>query len=207
MSQGGHNRKNPAYESSIVIDLKELQGEGFLRVQNDLYYNAIRYKIKRYDGGYNFVMVKYGGKDYIEIEYSIKSQKIYLEWINCNYGKRAYFVCPMCKGKTTALCYYISDFACRKCHGLNYLSTRLNHNKIGDIDRRLGNLHEKLKYDGELTGYPSKPLRMKQTTYERLFKQVVDLIEERHKTLMRDAYIFLSGRGFSFSEATEEYFS
>lgn len=68
---------------------------------------------------------------------------VLIDWTPCNYGgKRAWWKCPCC-GRRVAVLYSGKMFACRRCHGLDYESTRSSEEsqafaRADKVRKRLG---------------------------------------------------------------------
>ncbi|MFZ2522510.1 MAG: hypothetical protein WAX44_03315 [Minisyncoccia bacterium] len=72
-------------------------------------------------------------KAYLVVTFALESQRFELSEQELTFGTRSYLTCG-CGSRTNAL--YLSNgvFACRKCHRLQYASTRINrHSKHGQF--------------------------------------------------------------------------
>lgn len=147
------------------------------------YYNNSWTRNGRDNGSMKIEHVK--GFDFVTAIYTItyndtgakedRRDRINLDYINVGYGKRAYFVCPVCGELRTTLSFYNTSFKCRKCAGLNYYSSQMNHDPYTKPDKKIETILKKLKhkynniYD---IYYVPKPKRMRYYTYQRLINEL-----------------------------------
>jgi hypothetical protein len=98
----------------------------------------------------------------------VQTQKITLTEMPCHLGgKRFFMLCPECDGQFCLLYLRSGSWACKHCHGLAYLSQRLNARKrhLHAIQRI-----EKKKLKG--TPPEQKPYRMKSKTHQEIVEEL-----------------------------------
>ena len=89
-----------------------------------------------------------------------------ITWMACRFGgTRAYFVCPGCLNICSIIYANGSNFECRKCNGLIYLSQRLK-----PIDRAIQQekkIRRQLGRSIHAKGNPPRPKGMHKRTYKK----------------------------------------
>lgn len=107
------------------------------------------------------------------------------------YGERTMFRCPVCcearRKLFTKPCFLF--FACQKCHGLVYRSSRLSGNELEYIDNQIMKIQRQfdMTYYYDYGGAGSyiefipiqKPKYMRQSKYEKLISELKQLIKRR----------------------------
>jgi hypothetical protein len=119
-------------------------------------------------------------------------QLIQLEWKTCGFSNRALFRCPTCPAASRVL--YLSPttarWACRRCIGLVYASTR--EQPYDRLQRRANHLRERLGCpDGYGAMLPEKPKGMHWSTYEWIVRDIERLDRpafEREAYLREEVY-------------------
>jgi hypothetical protein len=102
-----------------------------------------------------------------------------IERTPCNLGgSRHWFICPVVGcGRRVAILYDGGIFACRRCHGLAYASSR--EDAGARSTRRADRLRARLGWEpGILNGEGSKPKWMRWRTFERLCVEHDALVRE-----------------------------
>lgn len=102
-------------------------------------------------------------------------QTVCLEYAPSKIGPRRFFLCPSCEARRAKLYLKGGVVACRKCHGLNYASSRRNHNRYSVVwmradraARKLGTTVKPPYFDEGV----DKPKGMRWATYERLMAEL-----------------------------------
>lgn len=195
-NSGGHNRLKYYVEGTKRIDIREMQKNGELKLPGTYLYTqkwGIGGKVTDsigiiHNSRDNFMTVIY---TIIEIDTGAKEDRrdrISLDYVMTNYGKRAYFLCPYCKKRKATLSYYSGGFKCRDCAGLNYKSSQTS-DKMEKCRQKAVKILKKLKYapgwDCDLRHVP-KPKNMHYKTYYKLLEQF------QYAQYMRD-YYFVQG--------------
>lgn len=109
------------------------------------------------------------GGDWESLAYSLR-----LEWTVCHFGgQRPWFICPAkgC-GVRTATIYGGRIYACRRCHGLAYMSQR--QSRSDRASARAERILEKLGWEDLLTIFDpvtERPKGMHHRTFNRLAEQ------------------------------------
>jgi hypothetical protein len=144
------------------------------------------------------------GEDRVTLNYRARNQgedwqqfdyPVYLDWTGCRLGgRRAWLRCPArgC-GRTVAVLYGGTIFACRHCHRLAYDCQRERWDDR--LTRRADKIRHRLGWEpGILNGDGGKPKGMHWRTFERL--------QDRH-----DAYVqaSLAGMMMRFGIASREF--
>lgn len=95
------------------------------------------------------------------------AERVPISWTACNYGgSRPWAHCPACHARVAVL-YGGKRFLCRKCHGLNYSSTREDASTRGIVKAQA--IRERLGGSANMSKpFPWKPKGMHWRTYWRL---------------------------------------
>ncbi len=136
--------QTPAVEETLALSIQWLKNEGYL--------NNTRSGIK--------VWNQFGKSFSVFVKSDLENEIIYLSYVHnsdpvkygisltCTHphfgGKRYYFICPNMKcGKKVYIVYlplYTKYFACRKCHKLQYTSSRKSGTRYMILKRKLKEL-------------------------------------------------------------------
>jgi hypothetical protein len=162
-------RKTSSYP---LLDIRRLQSEGLLRRGLAFPYQLIR------NGERTTSIDLRRDADRVTLSYRRRTREaewkrvecpIQLEWTACNYGGlRAWFRCPAegC-GRRVAILYFMSEFACRRCHRLAYWSQRCSASEAALPQAQA--IRERLGGSGNMQiPFPTKPKGMHWRTYRRL---------------------------------------
>lgn len=131
-----------------------------------------------------------------DILYTTTDQTIYLLHQRVGFGERLMFECPCCHELRRKL-YIKPDsymFACQKCHGLVYRTSRLSGNELEYIDNRIMQIQRQFDmtnaYDYGGVGFSleyvplDKPKYMRWRKYAALTTELKKLIERRGQIWM-----------------------
>ena len=187
---GGHNRRKYYVEGCRRIDIREMQRAGTLRVQGTVIY-TIRWSRNGESTG--SVGIYYSsGNSYVTAKYTVtykdtgrqedRNDIINLCFVSTGYGKRAYFVCPICGKRIMVLFVFGSDFKCRACGNLNYRSSQANRDYTEVYNSKIEKILQKLKHPDKRdydVYFVEKPKRMREYTYESLVSQLRALQRKR----------------------------
>lgn len=94
-------------------------------------------------------------------------QTVRLECVN----SRRFFLCPICGARRVKLYQKGNLVACRVCHGLNYRSSRKNHDQYAVVTMRAERIARKLGVTVSAPDFDKgveKPKGMRWMTYEQL---------------------------------------
>jgi hypothetical protein len=103
-------------------------------------------------------------------------QRVALSRTPCNFGgERAWAICPRCSRRVAVLFDRGSQFACRTCGGLTYLS-RQQTPQLRAI-QRARKMRERFGGGENLMApFPDKPKKMHWRTYDRLVRRYADAV-------------------------------
>lgn len=112
-------------------------------------------------------------RGYFELLYRYKSKKmeivVEVESTRVGYGYRPWFKCPTCSRRTAKLYFNRGYFACRDCHDLTYIKSRLSGNEFEYITWRIRELQAELQVSKE-NSYPYLGLTDTDIEWVPLFK-------------------------------------
>ena len=183
---GGHNRRKYYVEGCRRIDIREMQRAGTLRVQGTVIY-TIRWSRNGESTGSMGIYYSSGDR-YVTAKYTVtykdtgrqedRSDIINLCFVSTGYGKRAYFVCPICGKRIMVLFVIGSDLKCRVCANLNYRSSQANRDYIEVYNSKIEKILQKLKHpdkrDYDVYNV-EKPKLMRVYTYKKLVSELENL--------------------------------
>lgn len=152
-----------------IYDVPCLSVQEFKKVNpGEVYFiNRNEIKIHVFDG---YLLFCYIGTD---LQYPVE-----VDYTKVGYGKRAWFLCPICKKRTGRL-YCNGYYKCRKCSDLTYVSSQISGNRLKQLNYevrkrqwQLGmNIYAPL-FSSDYVGIEDtptfKPKYMKQATFDRL---------------------------------------
>ena len=111
-------------------------------------------------------------------------QRIDLAWVACNYGMRAFFVCPECAIRKALLYAGTRGFACRQCYGLAYRSPR--EGKADRLMSKARKIRDRLGWTTSASaGSGLKPYAMHWRTFDRLRKAQRSLTADALRVLLK----------------------
>jgi hypothetical protein len=106
-------------------------------------------------------------------------EPVWLLTIECHFGgPRVWFACPGCRIRRAVLYSVDGRFRCRGCHNLAYSSTR--EDTLERSIRRLSVLRKRMGGDWSASPWtiPEKPEGMSWRTYNRLFRKLINEINQ-----------------------------
>ena len=172
MSSGGHNRRKGNINQCRDINIRFIQRKKCLKQPCGFIYSwGTDRNIYCCFDGHNINVFN----DINEGCYVVKLDKT-----RTNYGYRAWFVCPGCNRRTTALYYRWNYYRCRICQSLNYTSSQQSHDRVEQINRKIYKIQDRLQAEHDvLINYSmSKPKRMHYSTYIKLLNKLAELDEQ-----------------------------
>jgi len=167
-SYGGRNTT----EDSLPLDIRKIKRTGLLMpgrtlswewLVNDKPVASIRVNVE-----VERVVLAYRHRGRAESEWQNVEQSVYIAHTRCSYGgTRPWWLCPSC-GRRVAVLYNSGKlYACRHCYRLAYASQV--ENAYDRARRQAQKIRILLGGTGNMTEqFPSKPKRMRWTTYWRL---------------------------------------
>jgi hypothetical protein len=185
---GGNNRQKLLCEQFYQLNIGYLAKEGILRNFGTYKFKFINKKYKeeilfKVQSSNNILKFEYVLTDVKTGEPITYKYKIALDYTKNKYGKRPWFKCPICHRRSGVL-YQHGYFACRKCLDLNYESTTITHDKAYAVRKKIERLRKLLSVPDRTNFMDiAKPLRMRQSTYEKLHEQLFYLYERKFEIL------------------------
>ena len=108
------------------------------------------------------------------------TDEVVITWESCRFGgRRPFFVCPVCSGRTLHL-YLRGYFACRECHDLSYPSQR--ERESDRAQRRANKIRVRLGGEPGWQNLSRRPKGMHRQTYLNLIGKIVkaDAVTDRY---------------------------
>jgi hypothetical protein len=163
-SGGGNHNGRPSVQDCFPISISVLRQFGYLA--------SSRWGVLKW-GSSSVSMTSYS--DHLVLRYTYKGESeertvavSYDRHLRNFGGFQTYLRCPCCLRSTTVIYSSFGQFACRKCHGLQYSTQR--ESAYWRLRTRLDKLAKDMKWEYEWGDYsvPPKPPWMHFSTYSKL---------------------------------------
>jgi len=186
---GGHNKQKDYTDIIRRVSISDMQKLGTLKGERCIF--STNWSLNgRPNGSMEFIYNH--GDDFITAVYTItytetgatedRADRINLDYVKTNYGRRAYFVCSCCSSRAVILYYVGRMFKCRKCSNLNYWSSQRNRDYMEKYGDKISKVLVKLKHQDKRdydAHHVERPKGMRQYTYKRLISKLQEFQYKR----------------------------
>lgn len=165
-------RAKPSTDDGYRLDVRWLARNGYIVPPDVMRASVISWSIRgtvvadafiEHDGDADTLTVKFytgqgTGRRVLDVDRT-----------ECTYGGyRPWLVCPGCRQRRAVVYVYAGWIACRRCHGMNYATTRMS--VVDRLGYRADRLRARIDPTAERFGWPvpDRPSGMHRRTYHRL---------------------------------------